>query len=155
MFGRKSRAERLKERADESRLIPLATLATVYGVTQPILERLLYDDDLRDNIRTFIESAQKVYGEVSGDNPQRIVDRLLEDNKLRSEIETAASAAQQGRKRLQGQKVKGEKSSGGRGRSFRRVFLFISAIMAFLFVNPRTGPQARRMAQDVINSVNS
>ena len=153
MFGRKSRAEKLKARANESSLIPLATLATIYGVTQPVLERLLYDDDLRDNIRTFIESAQKVYGEVSGESPQKIVDRLWEDDKLRSQIETAASAAQQGRKRIQGQKVKdGRSSSGG---SFRRVFFVISAIMAFLFINPKTGPQARRMAQDVINSVNS
>ena len=154
MFGRKSRAERLKARADESSLIPLATLATVYGVTQPVLERLLYDDDLRDNIRTLIESAQTIYGEVSGDSPQKIVDRLLEDNKLRSEIETATYAAQQGRKRIQGQKVKGDRRSSGGG-SFRRVFLLVSAVIAFLFLNPRTGPQARRMAQDVINSVNS
>lgn len=152
MFGRKSRAERLKDRADESSLVPLATLATVYGVTQPVLERLLYDDDLRDNIRTFIESAQNIYGEVSGDSPQKVIDRLWEDDKLRSQIETAANAAQQGRRRIQGQRVKSDKSSGG---SFGRVFLLISAVIAFLFLNPRTGPQARRIAQDVYNSVSS
>ena len=55
MFGRKSRVDRLKEQANGSRLIPVATLASAYAGAKPVLERLLYDDDLRDNIRIFID----------------------------------------------------------------------------------------------------
>ncbi len=87
MFGRKSRAERLKEQAESSRLIPVATLAAGYAGARPVIERLLYDDDLRDNIRVFIESARKISDELSGEDPGEIVTRLWDDDKLRKQIE--------------------------------------------------------------------
>ena len=55
MFGRKSRAEKLREQAESNSLVPIATLAAAYAGAKPVIERLLYDDDLRDNIRTFVE----------------------------------------------------------------------------------------------------
>jgi hypothetical protein len=60
VFGRKSRAERLKEQAESNSLVPMATLAAAYAGAKPVIERLLYDDDLRDNIRTFVESARSL-----------------------------------------------------------------------------------------------
>ena len=92
MFGRKSRTERLKEQANGSRLIPVATLATAYAGTKPVLERLLYDDDLRDNIRIFIESARNILDELSDESPSDIVTRLWDDDKLRKQVEAAAGA---------------------------------------------------------------
>ena len=65
LFGRKSRAEKLKTEARDGSFVPAATLAAIYGGAKPLAERLLYDDDLRDNIRTFIESARRIYDEVS------------------------------------------------------------------------------------------
>ena len=73
MFGRKSRAERLKEQAESNSLVPMAALAAAYAGAKPVIERLLYDDDLRDNIRTFIESANSIVDQLSGDDPTDIL----------------------------------------------------------------------------------
>jgi hypothetical protein len=149
VFGRKSRAERLREQADESRLIPVATLATAYAGARPILERLLYDDDLRDNIRVFIDSAREIIDELSGEEPTEIVTKLWDDDKLRKRVEAAAEAAQQGSKRVRGERVR---SGGGGG---KLLLLLLLAAVGFLFLNPRTGPQARKFASDAYGSLTS
>ena len=149
MFGRKSRAERLKEQAEGSRLIPVATLATAYAGAKPVIERLLYDDDLRDNIRVFIESAREIMDELSGEQPTEIVTKLWDDDKLRKRVEAAAEAAQQGSKRVRGERVR----SGGGGR--RLLLLILVAAVGFLFLHPRTGPQARKVARDAYGTVTS
>ncbi len=149
MFGRKSRAERLRERADSTSLVPMATLATAYAGAKPIIERLLYDDDLRDNIRVFIESARNILDELSDEEPSEIITRLWDDDKLRKQVEAAAGAAQQGSKRVRGEKVR----SGGRGR--RLLFLLLLAAVGFLFLSPRTGPQARQFAREAYSAISS
>ena len=149
MFGRKSRAERLRDRADSTSLIPMAALATAYAGARPIVERLLYDDDLRDNIRVFIESARNILNELSDEEPSEIITRLWDDDKLRKQVEAAAGAAQQGSKRVRGEKVR----SGGRGG--RLLFLLLLAAVGFLFLNPRTGPQARQYAREAYSSISS
>ena len=147
MFGRKSRAEMLKEQADGSSLIPMATLAAAYAGARPVAERLLYDDDLRDNLRVFIESARTILDELSGEDPAEIVGRLWDDDKLRKQVEAAAGAAQEGTKRVRGQKVR----QGGGGRRF--FFLLLIAAVGFLFLNPKTGPQARDLAKQAYGSI--
>ena len=149
MFGRKSRAERLREQAQSTPLVPMAALATAYSGARPIIERLLYDDDLRDNIRVFIESARNIIDELSDEDPSDILTRLWDDDKLRKQVEAAAEAAQQGSKRVRGQRVR----SGGGGR--RLLLLLLLAAVGFLFLNPRTGPQARKFAGDAYRSVTS
>jgi hypothetical protein len=149
VFGRKSRAERLRERADSTSLVPMATLATAYAGAKPIIERLLYDDDLRDNIRVFIESARNILDELSDEEPSEIITRLWDDDKLRKQVEAAAGAAQQGSKRVRGEKVR----SGGRGR--RLLFLLLLAAVGFLFLSPRTGPQARQYAREAYSAIPS
>jgi hypothetical protein len=149
VFGRKSRAERLRERADSTSLVPMATLATAYAGAKPIIERLLYDDDLRDNIRVFIESARNILDELSDEEPSEIITRLWDDDKLRKQVEAAAGAAQQGSKRVRGEKVR----SGGRGR--RLLFLLLLAAVGFLFLSPRTGPQARQYAREAYGAISS
>ena len=150
MFGRKSRAERLREQAESNSLIPVATLATAYAGAKPVIERLLYDDDLRDNIRVFIESARSILNELSDEDPTDIVTRLWDDDKLRGHVEAAAGAAKQGSKRVRGQKVR---ERGGRGG--RLLFLLLAAAVSFLFLHPRTGPQARQFARDAYGSLTS
>ena len=147
MFGRKSRAERLREQAQGSRLIPVATLATAYAGAKPVLERLLYDDDLRDNIRVFIESARNILDELSDESPSDIVTRLWDDDKLRKQVEAAAGAAQEGSRRVRGQRVRG---GGGGGKV---LLLLLVAAVGFLFLSPRTGPQARRFAREAYGSL--
>jgi hypothetical protein len=137
----------LKEQADGSSLIPMATLAAAYAGAKPVAERLLYDDDLRDNLRVFIESARTILDEISGEDPAEIVGRLWDDDKLRKQVEAAAGAAQEGTKRVRGQKVR----QGGGGRRF--FFLLLIAAVGFLFLNPKTGPQARDLAKQAYGSI--
>lgn len=148
MFGRKSRAEKLKE-AQSTSLVSGAALAAAYDRARPVAERLLYDDDLRDNIRTFIDSARKILNELSDESPTEIMDKLWDDNKLRREVETAAEAAQEGVRRIQGQRVK----TGGR--SGKILLILGLAGIGFLFLNPKTGPEARRIAGDVFGALRS
>ena len=149
MFGRKSRAERLKEQAEGSRLIPVATLATAYAGAKPVIERLLYDDDLRDNLRVFIASARNIRDELSDEEPSEIITRLWDDDKLRKHVEAAAEAAQEGSKRVRGERVR----SGGGGRKL--LLLILLAAVGFLFFNPRTGPQARKFAKEAYGNLTS
>ncbi len=151
MFGRKSKAEKLKEQADSRSFIPVGTLAAFLAEAKPVAERVLYDDELRNNLRTFIEATNKVYGEVSGDSPGKIVARLWDDDKLREQIEAATGAVQEGTRRVRGERVK--TSGGGKGRGI--LLLLLAAGIGFLFLNPRTGPQARKLAQDAVNALNS
>ena len=149
MFGRKSRAERLREEAESTRFIPIGTLAAAYAGLKPVIERLLFDDDLRDNIRTFIESAREIIGELSDESPSEIVTRLWGDDKLRKHVEAAAGAAQEGSKRVRGERVR----SGGGGSGL--LLLLLVAAVGFLFLNPRTGPQARKFAREAYGALTS
>jgi hypothetical protein len=149
LFGRRSRAERLKEETRDSRLVSGATLAAALSGARPVAERLLDDDDLRDNVRTFIESARKILDELSDESPAEIVARLWDDDKLRREVEAAVEALQEGSRRVRGQRVK---RGGGSG----KILLLLGlAGVGFLFLNPRTGPEARRIAGDVLGSLRS
>jgi hypothetical protein len=149
VFGRKSRAERLKEQAEGSRLIPVATLATAYAGAKPVIERLLYDDDLRDNLRVFIASARNILDELSDEEPSEIITRLWDDDKLRKQVEAAAEAAQEGSKRVRGERVR----SGGGGRKL--LLLLLVGAVGFLFFSPRTGPQARQFAREAYGNLTS
>jgi len=128
----------------------MATLAAAYAGAKPVIERLLYDDDLRDNIRTFIESARSIVDQLSNEDPTEIIAKLWDDDKLRRQVEAAAGAAKQGSKRIRGQKVR---TSGRRGG--RLLFLILLAAASFLFLHPRTGPQARKFAKDTYGSLTS
>ena len=140
----------MREQAESNSLVPMATLATAYAGAKPVIERLLYDDDLRDNIRTFIESARSILDELSGEEPTEIVTKLWDDDKLRGQVEAAAGAARQGSKRIRGERVRG----GGR-RGGRLLFLILVAAVGFLFLHPRTGPRARKFAMDTYGSLTS
>jgi hypothetical protein len=143
LFGRKS------QEARAASPLSAAALAGLYEGARPVAERLLYDDDLRDNIRVFIESAQKIYDELNGEDPTKVVQRLWDDDKLRKQVEAAAGAAQQGAKRVRGEKVR----TGGRGS--RLLLLALAGGLGYLFLSPQTGTQARRIANDVFSAIRS
>ena len=143
MFGSSSRTQKLKRGATNG-----SALMAAYAGARPVAERLLYDDDLRDNIRTLIESSRKIVDELSDESPQEIVARLWDDDKVRKQVESAVGAAQEGVKRAQGKRVR---SRGGSG----RLLLVLAAGTGFLFLSPRTGPQARRIAGDIVKSLRS
>jgi hypothetical protein len=115
-----------------------------------VIERLLYDDDLRDNIRTFIEAARSIADQLSGEDPTDIITKLWDDDKLRGQVEAAAGAASQGSKRIRGEKVRERGGWGG-----RLLFLVLVAAIGFLLLHPRTGPRARKFAMDTYGSLTS
>lgn len=143
MFGSSSRTKKLKKGATNG-----SALVAAYAGARPVAERLLYDDDLRDNVRTLIESSRKILDELSDESPQEIVARLWDDDKVRKQVESAVAAAQEGTKRARGQKVRSGGNSG-------KVLLVLAAGAGFLFLSPRTGPQARRIVGDIYNSLRS
>lgn len=146
MFGRKNRRERVQEQVED--FAPVAGVIAVYETVQPVVERLLYDDDLRDNIRTFIDSARNIVDDLSDEDLDDAIAKLWDDKKLRQQVETATAAVQQGSKRVRGQKVKG-------GGSFKLKLLIFAGIAGLIFFNPRTGPEARRMAREAYSSLTS
>ena len=147
MFGRKSKAERLAETAGGASI--LGALGTAYGGARPIAERLLYDDDLRDNIRVFIEAARNILDELSDEKPTEVVQKLWDDDKVRKQVEAAVIAAQEGSRRVQGKRVR------SRGRGGGLLLLLLAAGVGFLFLNPKTGPEARRLARQAYGSITS
>jgi hypothetical protein len=149
LFGRESRAEKLKKEARNRSLVSGVSMAAALSGARPVAERLLYDDDLRDNIRTLLESARRILDEVSDEEPTEIVARLWDDPKLRREVESAVAAVQEGTRRIQGRRVRSGRRSG------RFLLLLLLAGGAFLFLSPQTGPEARRIAGDVYGSLRS
>ena len=148
-FFRRAAAETVRREAKGGSFVPSATLGAAYGGAKPVVERLLYDDELRDNIRTFIDSARNIVDELSDESPTEILDRLWDDTKLRREVETAVEAAQEGAKRIRGQKVRG----GGSGKLL--LVLVLAGGVGFLFLNPKTGPEARRLAGEAFEALRS
>ncbi len=146
MFGRKSRREKVAEQVEG--YAPVAGLISVYELARPVVERLLYDDDLRDNIRTFIDSARNIVDDLAGEDLDDAIAKLWDDKKLRQQVETATAAVQQGSKRVRGQKVKG-------GGSFGMKLLIVSGVVGLIFFNPRTGPQARQFARETYSALTS
>lgn len=146
VFGRKSRRERVQEQVED--FAPVAGVIAVYETVQPVLERLLYDDELRDNIRTFIDSAHSIIDDLADEDLDDAIAKLWDDRKLRRQVETATEAIQQGSRRVRGQRVKG-------GGSFKLKFLLFAGIVGLIFFNPRTGPEARRMAREAYSSLTS
>jgi len=115
-----------------------------------VIAGLLYNNDLRDNIRTFVEAARSIADQLSGEDTTDIIAKLWDDDKLRGQVEAAAGAASQGSKRIRGEKVR---ERGGRGG--RILLLVLVAAVGFLFLHPRTGPQARKFAMDTYGSLTS
>ena len=148
-FLGRTAAETARRQARGASFVPGATLGAAYAGAKPVTERLLYDEDLQDNIRTFIESARNIVDELSGESPTEIVARLWDDNKLRREVETAAEAAEEGVKRLQGERVRGG------GLSFGMLLLLLALGGGFLFFSPWTGQEARRIARQAFGALRS
>ena len=78
----------------------------------PYVQRLVEDEELRDNLRTAYDSARKAYSRMSnGKGPAKA---LLDDKKTQKELKEAASSLKEAADSLRGSKKK--KSGGGLGR---------------------------------------
>lgn len=66
----------------------------------PYVQRLIEDEDLRDNLREAFESAKKAYGRASG-NGKGPVKAVTTDKKLQKEMRKTAELLQEANERLQ------------------------------------------------------
>jgi len=66
----------------------------------PYVQRLIEDEDLRDNLKDAYNSAKKAYGRATG-NGKGPVKAVTSDKKVQKEMRQAAEALQEARERLQ------------------------------------------------------
>ena len=93
--------------------------------SNPYLQRVVEDAELRDNIRSAYESARKAYGRLSnGKGPAKA---LVEDKKLKKDLNKAADALKDAGAALK-EGPKPKKKKGGLGKKL--VFLAVGAAIA-------------------------
>jgi hypothetical protein len=81
------------------------------AATNPYVQRLANDEELRDNLRTAYESARKAYTRMSnGKGPAKA---LLDDKKTQRELKEAASSLKEAADQLRGSKAKKKRRKGG------------------------------------------
>ena len=78
--------------------------------SNPYVNQLIEDAELRDNLRTAFESARKAYGRINGKGP---VKALTEDKKVQKELREAATSLRDAADSLRGS-TKRKKRRGGR-----------------------------------------
>jgi adenylosuccinate synthase len=80
--------------------------------SNPYVQQLVDDDQLRDNLRTAYESARKAYERMS--NGKGPVKALTDDKKTQKELKEAASSLREAADTLRGAKKKKKRRRGGR-----------------------------------------
>lgn len=77
------------------------------------VQRLIDDDDLRDNLRTAYQSARKAYARMAnGKGPAKA---LMDDKKTQRELKEAASSLREAADSLRGARAKKKRKRGRRG----------------------------------------
>jgi hypothetical protein len=81
------------------------------ATSNPYVQRLANDEELRDNLRTAYESARKAYERMSnGKGPAKA---LFDDKKTQRELKEAASSLKDAADALRGAKAKKKRRRGG------------------------------------------
>jgi hypothetical protein len=78
--------------------------------SNPYVQRLVEDDDLRDNLRTAFESAKKAYTRMS--NGKAPTKALMEDKKVQKELREAATSLREAADSLRGAKRRRKRRRG-------------------------------------------
>jgi hypothetical protein len=73
------------------------------------VQRLVEDDELRDNLRTAFQSARKAYSRINGKGP---VKALTEDKKTQKELKEAANSLKEAADSLRGRKKRKRRGLG-------------------------------------------
>jgi hypothetical protein len=84
--------------------------------SNPYIQRLVQDAELRDNVRAAVESARKIQRRLNGKTPSKA---LLNDKKLQNELRTTVSAV----KNAAGSLSQAPKKRARKGLSFGRGLL--------------------------------
>ncbi|MEA2428860.1 MAG: hypothetical protein QOF37_2488 [Thermoleophilaceae bacterium] len=88
-----------------------AVAAGKAATSNPYVQRLAHDEELRDNLRTAYESARKAYERMSnGRGPAKA---LLDDKKTQRELKEAATSLKDAADTLRGSKGRKKRRRGG------------------------------------------
>jgi len=79
----------------------------------PYVQRLIEDEELRDNLREAFEAARGAYGRATG-NGKGAVKAVTSDKKVQKDLRSAAESLRDASEQLQGKKRKRKKSRLGR-----------------------------------------
>ena len=88
-----------------------AVAAGKAATSNPYVQRLANDDELRENLRTAFESARKAYDRMS--NRRGPTRALLDDKKTQRELKEVASSLKDAADALRGSKAKKKRRRGG------------------------------------------
>ncbi|MEA2375730.1 MAG: hypothetical protein QOD53_2193 [Thermoleophilaceae bacterium] len=80
--------------------------------SNPYVQRIVEDDELRDNLRTAYQSARNAYERMS--NGKGPVKALTDDKKTQKELKEAATSLRTAADSLRGAKAKKKRRRGGR-----------------------------------------
>jgi hypothetical protein len=92
----------------------------------PYVQRIVSDDELRDNVRVAIESAKSAYERLS--NGKAPTKAIMDDKKLHKDLKAAAEALRDAGNALREAPKKQKKRKGGFGRKL--LILFVGAGIA-------------------------
>jgi hypothetical protein len=107
---------------------------------KPYVDRVLYDAELRESVRSAYESARAIYDELLGNRGVTgIANRVATDRDIQDELRSAISDLRRAAERIQG---KEEEESG------RHTALLLFAVVIGILFNPFTGPQTRKWLAD-------
>jgi hypothetical protein len=93
--------------------------------TNPYVQRIVQDEELRDNVRVAYDSARKAFARLSNGKPTTKV--LLDDKRFQKELSNAADALRDAGSALRAGPKKGRRSGGGVGK-----LLFVGVVGAGL-----------------------
>ncbi len=110
--------------------------------TRPLVNRLAEDDELRENLRSALGSAQRVYSSL-GAEPSRkgAALRLLADPELQSELQGAIAEL----------RLASDRARQTQSRSRSKKYFILGVIAAALFLNPATGPPLRERLSSLLS----
>ena len=109
------------------------TAAGAYGAAKaakenPYVQRIVEDDDLRDNVVQAYESARSAIDRLSnGKSPTK---SIFDDKKFQKDVRDAAEALRDATVSLR--EAPGKQKSGGGG-FFRKVLLVVAAVAGYLY----------------------
>jgi hypothetical protein len=104
------------------------------STVKPYVDRVMQDEDLRENVRNAYESARTIYEELMG--PRRVTGlatRVATDRDIQNELKSVVAELREAAERVQGRKEHGGRNG----------FLLLVGIALGALFNPITGPQTR------------
>jgi hypothetical protein len=102
--------------------------AAMSAKDNPYVQRIVNDDELRDNVRVAFESAKSAYERLA--NGKAPTKALMDDKKLHKDLKAAAEALRDAGSALRDAPKKQKKRSGGFGRKLLLLMIGAGAAIA-------------------------